>query len=109
MAEVQTTDPEKMAETEENTEKKSTRKKETSKNARETKMVKVKLFKDNGNYKDDVFVGVNGENYQIQRGKEVEVPWYVAEVLEHSERMDNETDQKIAEIVENAAEKESKL
>lgn len=43
-------------------------------------MVKIKLFKDNHEYKDDVFVAVNGERYQIQRGKEVEVPDYIAEV-----------------------------
>nr|DAO82626.1 MAG TPA: hypothetical protein [Caudoviricetes sp.] len=51
-------------------------------------MVSIKLFKDNGNYKDDVFVSVNGRNYQIQRGKTVQVPRCVAEVLEHSERQD---------------------
>lgn len=51
-------------------------------------MVSIKLFKDNGNYKDDVFVSVNGRNYQIQRGKTVQVPHCVAEVLEHSERQD---------------------
>ena len=51
-------------------------------------MVSIKLFKDNGNYKDDVFVSVNGRNYQIQRGKTVQGPRCVAEVLEHSERQD---------------------
>lgn len=48
------------------------------------KKVKVKLFKDNDRYKDDVFVSVNGESFQIQRGVEVEVPDYIAEVLEHA-------------------------
>ena len=38
------------------------------------KMVKLKLFKDNGQYKDDVFVAVNGRTFQIVRGVEVEVP-----------------------------------
>ena len=47
-------------------------------------MVSIKLFKDNGNYKDDVFVSVNGRNYQIQRGKTVQVPRCVAEVLEQA-------------------------
>ncbi len=42
-------------------------------------MVKVKLFKDNHDYKDDVFVAVNGERHLIQRGVEVEVPDYIAE------------------------------
>ena len=55
-------------------------------NAEETgpKKVKVKLFKDNDRYKDDVFVSVNGESFQIQRGVEVEVPDYIAEVLAHA-------------------------
>ncbi len=53
------------------------------------KMVKLKLFKDNGQYKDDVFVAVNGRDFQIVRGVEVEVPDYVAEVLKHSEAQDH--------------------
>jgi len=60
------------------------------------KMVKVKLFKDNHDYKDDVFVAVNGERYLIQRGVEVEVPDYIAEVLEHSAQQDART----AELIE---------
>lgn len=38
-----------------------------------------------GNGDDDVFVSVNGYKYLIQRGKEVEVPKFVAEVLRNSE------------------------
>ena len=34
--------------------------------------VRVKLFKDNGRYKSDLFVSVNGVNYMIRRGVEVE-------------------------------------
>ena len=37
--------------------------------------------------KDDVFVGVNGRTWLIKRGETVEVPWYVAEVLQHKEEM----------------------
>jgi len=37
--------------------------------------------------KDDVYVCVNGESYQIKRGETVEVPEYVAEVLQHKEEM----------------------
>ena len=37
--------------------------------------------------KDDVYVCVNGESYQIKRGVPVEVPEYVAEVLQHKEEM----------------------
>ena len=48
------------------------------------KNVRIRLFKDNSRYKGDLFVSVNGVNYKIRRGVEVEVPPAVAEVLEHS-------------------------
>ena len=70
--------------------------------AAEKKTVKIKLFKDNVNYKDDVFVSVNGENFQIQRGKEVEVPDYIAEVLRHSEEQDAHTSLLIEQAVARA-------
>ena len=59
------------------------------------KMVKIKLFKDSGKYKDDVFVGLNGRTFHLQRGVEIEVPEGVAEILALSEKMDNETAEKI--------------
>jgi hypothetical protein len=37
--------------------------------------------------KDDVYVCVNGDSFQIKRGETVEVPDYVAEVLQHREEM----------------------
>lgn len=49
-------------------------------------IVDLKLFKDNGKYKDDVFVSVNGKKYQIQRGKTVQVPRYIALCVEDSLR-----------------------
>ncbi len=55
------------------------------------KTVKIHLFKDNARYSGDVFVGVNGKNYKIQRGVDVEVPESVAEVLEHSQVQDSLT------------------
>jgi len=58
--------------------------------------VKIKLFKDNDKYKDDVFVGVNGKAYKIQRGVEVEVPRFVAEVLRLSLKQDEHTADLIA-------------
>ncbi|HJB58781.1 MAG TPA: hypothetical protein H9771_03825 [Candidatus Faecalibacterium faecipullorum] len=58
--------------------------------------VRIKLFKDNGRYKGDLFVSVNGVNYKIRRGVEVEVPRSVAEVLEHSQRQDDLTAARIA-------------
>ena len=62
----------------------------------------IRLFKDNQRYKTPVFVGVNGETYLIQRGVDVEVPAAVAEVLRHSEEMDNAANEKIAAAVAKA-------
>mgnify|MGYP000000506074 FL=1 len=55
----------------------------------------IHLFKDNGRYSSARFVSVNGEAYLIQRGVDVEVPKAVAEVLRHSEEMDNAANAKI--------------
>ena len=49
-----------------------------------------------------LFVGVNGDSYLIQRGMDVKVPKAVAEVLEHSQRQDELTAARIA-AAENAA------
>lgn len=62
--------------------------------------MKIKLFKDNSRYKEDLFVSVNGVNYKIRRGVEVEVPPEVAEVLEHSQMQDERTAARIA-VAEN--------
>lgn len=59
----------------------------------------IHLFKDNGRYSGARFVSVNGEAYLIQRGVDVEVPAAVAEVLRHSEEMDNAANEKIAAAV----------
>ena len=48
--------------------------------------VKIKLPYIPGAKDNEVFVGVNGYRYQIQRGVEVEVPRFVAEALENSEK-----------------------
>ena len=58
------------------------------------KNVRIRLFKDNSRYKGDLFVSVNGVNYKIRRGVEVEVPPAVAEVLEHSIKQDAEAARK---------------
>lgn len=71
--------------------------KETLEAAKETAapkpndLVPIRLFKDNDKYKDDVFVAVNGRSFQIKRGETVQVPAYVAEVLEQSMAQDNAT------------------
>lgn len=53
--------------------------------------VEVKLFKDNGKYKDDVPVGCNGELIVIKRGERVRVKRKYAEILDNSEHQDYET------------------
>lgn len=50
------------------------------------KMVTVRIPKTKER-KDDVFVSVNFRTYQIQRGVDVEVPEFVAEVLRNQEKM----------------------
>lgn len=50
------------------------------------KKVKLKLPLTR-NDKDDVYVCVNGKSFQIKRGETVEVPEYVAEVLQNKEAM----------------------
>lgn len=52
--------------------------------------VEVKLFKDNGKYKDPVFVSCNGETIAIQRGERVKIKRKFAEILENSEHQDYE-------------------
>lgn len=50
--------------------------------------VSVQLFKDGKDYKDDVFVSVNGENCHIKRGVPVRIKRKFALVLEQSQAQD---------------------
>ena len=50
------------------------------------KMVKIRIPRTKADL-EDVFVSVNMETFLIKRGVEVEVPDYVAEVLQHQEEM----------------------
>ena len=59
--------------------------------ARGEELVEIKLFKDTGKYKDDVFVAVNGESIAIKRGERVRIKRKFAEVLDNSEHQDYET------------------
>lgn len=58
-------------------------------------LVEIKLFKDTGKYKDDVFVGCNGETIAIKRGERVKIKRKFAEILDNSEHQDYETAQLI--------------
>ena len=63
--------------------------------ARGEELVEIKLFKDSGKYKDDVFVSCNGESVGIQRGVRVKIKRKHAEILDNSEHQDYETAQLI--------------
>lgn len=71
--------------------------------------VTIKLFKDNGKYKDDLTVTVNGITYQIQRGKTVEVPRYIADVIAQSERQDTQTANMLEKLVTDFEDKTKAL
>ena len=62
-------------------------------------MVKIKLFRDNNRYKEPLFVSVNNYTALIQRGVQVEVPYFVAR---HIEEM-NAQDEATAMLVEGLA------
>ena len=63
--------------------------------AKGEELVEIKLFKDTGKYKDDVFVGCNGEAIAIKRGERVKIKRKFAEILDNSEHQDYETAQMI--------------
>lgn len=64
----------------------------------EVKTVKIKLPILRGQKDQSVFVCVNGAPYLILRGKEVEVPENVYNVLKNSERALDEADAYIASV-----------
>jgi hypothetical protein len=54
-------------------------------------LVDIELFQDDDKYKDDLYVAVNGERYQIKRGVRVSVPRFVADAIELSTAQDRAT------------------
>jgi hypothetical protein len=64
---------------------------EVKENAKKEELVEIELVKDNKDYKDDVFVCVNGKNRVIKRGEKVKIPKAYAEVLENSKAQDRAT------------------
>lgn len=68
-------------------------------------LVEIELFRDNKDYKDNVFVAVNGESCVIARGKRVKVKKKFADVITQSmsqdvktaRLMDNKSDEFFAE------------
>lgn len=84
------------------------RKKRQAEIERLEEKVEIRLFKDDRDYKDDVFVAINGVGYQIQRGIPVKVPRKVAILIEQSMQQDEKTARLIERETEayRAAEKE---
>ena len=70
---------------------------ESAKAEKETIRLRITGYGD-----DDVFVSVNGYKYLIQRGKEVEVPRFVAEVLRNSENQKAATYRMMEEMQKKA-------
>ena len=65
----------------------------------ENNLVEIELFRDNRDYKDDVFVAVNGESCVIARGKKVKVKKKFADVISQSMSQDVKT----ARLMDNKA------
>ena len=68
----------------------------------EKEIVTIRLFSDGGRYKGDLFVSVNGVNYQIKRGVTVNVPPEVAEVIQHSQEQDDQSAARMEEIIQRS-------
>ena len=64
-----------------------------AKKTNEPKMVAVRIPKDPMDQRNYITVGINGVTYKIMRGKTVEVPENVAEMLQFAEGMSDEADE----------------
>ena len=79
-------------------------------NATKGKRVTVKLPRLPGqNAIQEEFFSVNGKNYIIKRGEEVEVPEAVAEVIRNSERADEYAMRYVDNLETQKKEKEKEL
>ena len=65
-----------------------------------TKMTKVMLPRGRKNEENFVIVSVNGKSWKIMKGVEVDVPGYVAEVLENGRRMAEEARRYVDKMAE---------
>lgn len=77
--------------------------------ARGEELVEVFLFKDSGKYSDDVYVAVNGENCQIQRGVPVKIKRKFHEVLMNSQAQDTLAANRAQQLSDEFAQKTKKL
>lgn len=63
----------------------------SAKDTEDDGMVSFFAFKDDGKYKDDIVVGLNGKIYRIQRGKYVRIPKDVYAIIRQSMAQDAAT------------------
>lgn len=61
-------------------------------------LVEFRAPRERGTKNADIFVGVNGHNYQIKRGETVKIPRCVAEVLYNSQMQDEHTAELIDQL-----------
>lgn len=80
-----------------------------AKTADPERRVKIKLFKDNGKYKDPLFVSVGNYRAAIPRGIEVDVPYYIAKHIEEMLAQDQQTSELISAYVEEYERNKSRL
>lgn len=83
---------------------------DTKENAKKNpllELVPFTAFKDDGRYKDDIFVSIGNKNWQIKRGVEVMIPRYVYNYLMRSQAQNNATyklmEQKASEYKNDSA------
>ena len=78
----------------------------TKKTANNAKKVVVRLPRLQGqNARQEEFFSVNGRNYLIQRGKDVEVPEEVAEVIRNAEKAEEYAMHYVDKLVQNEEDK----
>lgn len=85
-----------------------TEKKETKADPYE-EYVKIELFKDGGRYKDDVFVGVNGDTCLIKRGEPVKIKRKFFEALKLSHEAEIRINEEQARLSEEFTKKQEAL
>lgn len=79
-------------------------------NATESKRVTVKLPRLPGqNANQEEFFSVNGKNYLIKRGEEVEIPEAVAEVIRNAEKAEEYAMSYVDSLEKGTKEKEKEL
>lgn len=71
--------------------------------------IPFKAIKDNGDYKDDLVVIVNGQRFQIQRGKVVMIPRKVYLAIDAAERQLAEYSELVQGLVETAESRIGKM